>query len=230
MRLNKILVILKITNSRRKADLIIKNGEIKDTSGKVLSPNYQSQQAVALVYRGKTYQFEPNNPELTKIILLNKPIGYTCSHVNQNDFTIFNLLPAEYQNFKIGGRLDKNSSGLVLLSNDGNFINDLIHPSLKKIKSYQVVIDQKLDKKDEKILLHGIELAGKTAKFFAIKYLGNYCYEIQLITGLNQQIRKSFALLKYQVISIHRIRIGKFQLGNLATGEFSLFKEKYPLA
>lgn len=222
MRVNKILVLLQIADSRRKADLLIKRGEIQDKNGNILDLNYQCFQTMELIYQNKIYKFNPNDQEVTKIILLNKPIGYTCSHVNQNDFTIFNLLPREYKNFKIGGRLDKNSSGLVLLSNNGNFINSLVHPSQKKIKSYLVKINQKLSNLDQQKLLEGVKLDNKIAKFFTIKDLGNLCYEIELITGLNQQIRKSFNLLGYQVLSLHRTRIDKFKLDKIATGEYTI--------
>ena len=138
-RLNKQLALW-LGVSRRQADDLIANGHIAVNNrlaaiGQRVSPTDQI-----------TIDHKPINQQaIYQLIAVNKPVGFTCSRRHQkNDRNIYDLLPAEFASLKTVGRLDKNSSGLILLSNDGDFIYRMTHPSFQKIKIYKVRLDQEL--------------------------------------------------------------------------------------
>src|SRR5665213_2040110 len=95
-------------------------------------------------------------PQQTTTIILNKPIGYVCSRNGQGSMTIYDLLPAEFHNLKSVGRLDKESSGLLLVTDDGQLANHLTHPSFSKQKIYNIIISRPLEKDDRQKIEQGV--------------------------------------------------------------------------
>lgn len=159
----------------------------------------------------------------TVTIMLNKPPGYVCSRKGQGNKTIYDLLPKKYQRLKPIGRLDKDSSGLLLLTNDGIFANKLTHPRYQKEKIYVLALNKKLGPRDKNQLLTGVELSDGMSKFINVKHYSNNDYQVVLAEGRNRQIRRTFNALGYKILSLHRIRLGSYQLpDNLLLGEFNI--------
>src|SRR5665213_2596758 len=129
--------------SRRAADRAIQEARLainQHTAG--LGDSVTSNDAVTLDNR-------PIMAAASLVIMLNKPAGYVCSRAGQGSRTIYDLLPSEYHQLKPVGRLDKDSSGLLLLTNDGQLANQLAHPRYAKTKTYEVTLDKPLTKIDQ---------------------------------------------------------------------------------
>ena len=157
--------------------------------------------------------------------MLNKPVGYVSSRKAQGEVpTLYELLPEKYQKLKTVGRLDKNSSGLILLTNDGDFAFKHTHPKFYKLKTYLVELDQTLAPlHQQEISDFGIHLEDGLSKLFLTKLdKGRLKWQVEMSEGRNRQIRRTFAALGYKVVKLHRIEFGNYQLGDLKTGEFKL--------
>lgn len=151
-------------------------------------------------------------------IMLNKPTGYVCSRNGQGSKTIYDLIPKQYSRLKPVGRLDKDSSGLLLLTDDGELANSLTHPRYQKEKVYLVELNKTLSQEDRKQLLTGVELNDGLSKFIHLKNCSNNKYEVTLAEGRNRQIRRTFNALGFKTLSLHRIKFGGYQLNKLLSG------------
>lgn len=159
-------------------------------------------------------------------LAFNKPVGYVCSRRAQGDApTIYELLPKKYHHLKTVGRLDKDSSGIILLTNDGDFSYEMTHPKFHKEKVYEVSLNRPLQPLHQQMISdYGVMLDDGPSKFTIIKNEQN-SYTVILSEGRNRQIRRTFAALGYQVETLHRTKFGPFQLTNLKPGEFEQFKK-----
>ena len=155
----------------------------------------------------------------TTTVILNKPVGYVSSRQGQGSRTIYELLPAIYHQLKPVGRLDKDSSGLLLLTNDGGLANQLTHPRYGKTKVYEIELDKPLLPGDGTHLSRGVELADGPSHL-RIQKSDSHHLTVALSEGRNRQIRRTFAALGYEVKSLHRIKLGTYRLDNLPKGEF----------
>ena len=160
-----------------------------------------------------------------------KPAGYiTTKSDEKNRKTIYDLIPKEYHHLNPVGRLDKDSSGLIILTNDGNLTYELTHPSVKVAKTYIVKVDAKLTKDELQKLSDGIEIEkGKIAYCdWAIleEDKQDTLFEIILYQGLNRQIRKMFEFLGHNVISLKRIRHASIELTGLKKGQIKQLKPR----
>jgi pseudouridine synthase len=218
MRLNKYLAE-NSKLSRRKADEAISNGKIKVNNvvaeiGQIITED----DTVTL-----DGQVILNNNKKTVTVLLNKPVGYVCSKDGQGSSTVYDLLPDEYRNLNIAGRLDKDSSGLVILTNDGELLNELTHPSKNKEKVYEVEVDRELTKKEIEQLKNGIDIGdSRLSKFKGIENIGLKKYKIVLGEGRNRQIRRCFEALENKVIALHRIKIGDYEINNIKENKITI--------
>lgn len=215
-RLNKRIVLLGLTTSRRKADQLIKLGEVK-VNGKVVTD-------LATLVNEKDFIKVKGKlaKEISKeiIISFNKPKGYVCSHNPQfGQKTIFSLLPNKFANLKIAGRLDKQSQGLMILSSNGSLINKLTHPSYNHQKTYLVWLNMPIKNDDAKKLIEPHYLDGGKAIFDSIKVLQKSCIKVVLSQGINRQIRRIFDRYGYKVIKLERIGIAKLKLDDLRSGK-----------
>jgi len=157
-------------------------------------------------------------------LLFNKPKGCVCSRRQQGDTpTIYSALPAKYQHLKPVGRLDKNSSGLLLLTNDGDLAHRMTHPSFAKIKKYEVTLDTPLQPLHRQMITeNGIALADGISKFQVERQKeGNdHAWIVTMHEGRNRQIRRTFAALGYEVTRLHRIQFGPYNLHQLGDKPF----------
>jgi pseudouridine synthase len=216
MRLNKYLAN-NTDLSRRKADTAIENGRVK-VNGNIAVLG-------AVVLAGDTVYLdglpvEPTNDGNQVTILLNKPVGYVCSKNGQGSPTVYELIPDDYAGLNIAGRLDKDSSGLVILTNDGVLLNELTHPSSNKEKIYKVTINRELTPDDINKLIKGVDIGDeRPSKFKNLKKINGLTYEVVMKEGRNRQIRRSFESINYEVTQLHREQLGGYRLDKLKEKE-----------
>lgn len=220
IRLNKFLAE-RIGVSRREADDLIAAGKVK-IGDKVATLGDRVDKNSKVWYNGIIIPFDTDY----LYIAMNKPVGYVCSRRAQgNAPTIYELLPKEYQKLKTVGRLDKDSSGLILLTNDGNFAYEHTHPKFKKEKIYEVELDKPLEPLHQQMISdYGIMLEDGPSKFAIIHDGGKYI--VKLSEGRNRQIRRTFASLGYRVVKLHRTSFGVYELNNLELGKFQIINKK----
>lgn len=154
-------------------------------------------------------------------IMLHKPVGYVVSRDGQGSKTIYNLLPKKYHLLNPVGRLDKNSSGLLLLTNNGRLAQKLTHPSFQKKKVYEVELNKALLSDDIKKLKKGVLLDDGLSQL-GLKPLSKNSYTVIIKEGRNRQIRRSFSVLGYTVTKLHRVKFGDYTLKNLKVGKVKL--------
>lgn len=222
MRLNKFLAE-RLGISRRDADILIDSGRVK-VDGTVAKLGVQVLEAQDILVDNKKVDFSHQYTYL----MLNKPRGYVSSRRQQgNTPTLYELLPEKWQALKTVGRLDKDSSGLILLTDDGNFAFEMTHPKFFKIKTYIVELDHAIAPLHQQMISDiGITLADGVSKLFLTKLpdengqITGKNLQIEMSEGRNRQIRRTFAALGYEVTTLHRIEFGKYQLGDLKPGQY----------
>ena len=218
-RLNKFLA-LHLGISRRQADNLIEKGIVRvNDMPAVLGARIQETDEV----------FVGDKPVNTKTafvyLALHKPAGYVCSRRRQGDSpTVYELLPADYQRLKTVGRLDRDSSGLILLTNDGDFAQRMTHPSYRKIKQYDVVLDRPLEPLHQQMISDfGVDLDdGKSQLTLERQSDDRTEWQVTMSEGRNRQIRRTFTAVGYTVIALHRTKFGDYTLGDLESGAFSV--------
>lgn len=160
-----------------------------------------------------------------------KPTGYiTTKSDEKGRKTIFDILPKEYHHLNPVGRLDKDSSGLIILTNDGNLAFELTHPSHKVSKTYIVKVDGKLKDDELQKLTDGIEIEKDKIAYCdwaILEETNDYTqFEIILYQGMNRQIRKMFEFLGHNVINLKRIRHANIDLTGLKKGQIKPIKPR----
>ena len=167
--------------------------------------------------------------EVKRYYLLNKPIGYSSTAKAQyQEKIVLDLIDSKERIYPVG-RLDKDSFGLLLLTNDGDLAFRLTHPKHNVEKEYIVQVDKKIKDGDLKKLSEGIILEGRMTReaMFEIFDFKNNIVKVFLKEGRNRQIRKMFKILGYNVVSLERVAFGKIKLGNLKIGTYrKLCKEE----
>lgn len=217
-RLNKFLA-RQLGISRREADVLIENETVTinntlATLGARITPSDSINVAGAPV---------SHKPAALRYIALNKPVGYVCSRRAQGSTpTIYSLLPPEFHALKPVGRLDKDSSGLLLLTNDGDFAYRMTHPKFAKTKQYRVRLDRDLEPLHQQMISDfGIELDDGRSQLVLTRLNDNRReWHITMSEGRNRQIRRTFAALGYIVTRLHRTNFGNYALCDINRGEW----------
>ena len=213
MRINKF--IAQATGlGRRAADAAITAGLVR-VNGEMPSSGMNVRATDKVTFNGRTITIRDDAPVT---IMLNKPAGYVVSRNGQGSKTIYDLLPPEHQQLKPVGRLDKNSSGLLLLTSDGRLANELTHPSHQKVKVYEVALNQALQPLHQQMISdHGVLLDDGPSKFQLepMDLERREKWRVIMHEGRNRQIRRTFKAVGYTVQTLHRIRFGPYQLGSL---------------
>jgi 23S rRNA pseudouridine2605 synthase len=226
MRLNKYLSLAGVASRRRCDDLIVArlirvNGKVVDQVGVRID-----EEKDRVEYKGKPVTI----PREYIYILLNKPKGVmTTARDPYARETVLDLIPLKERIYPVG-RLDSDSSGLLLVTNDGPLTNALIHPRYKIPKRYHVQLDKRLRPISKYTFEHGIELEGrKTApcRVEEIRVLDNASLvEVEIYEGRNRQIRKMFEILGYRIQKLERIAFGPLTLTGLRRGEWRFLTKK----
>ena len=209
IRLNKFLAS-SLGISRRKSDVLISKGEI-EVNSEVANIGATVDITKDIVkFKGKIIKESQK-----KYYAFSKPKGYICSRMRQGETkTIYSLI--NDNSLKYAGRLDKDSEGLLLLSNDGDWINELTHPKYKIKKVYIVGTNKIIDRDEFKL-----KIKVQTSKYEILKLvkIEDYLYKATLGTGKNREIREIFKYNKIGITSLKRIRMGKYTLGDMKPGE-----------
>ena len=218
MRINKYIAHSGYT-SRRKADELIFKGKVKLNGQTIKEPGVQVHGNDVVEIDGKVLSIEKKF-----YIKLYKPIGFITSNFDPYNEKDLNDLVDIDKRFFAAGRLDKDSEGLLIITNDGEFTNNLIHPKFKLDKEYIVKVDSKLSKNQENEFENGLDIGnGEKTSDAKIEYLGNNVYKVIIYQGYNRQIRRMFKVLGKKVIALKRIKIGKISLSDLKEKEYRYF-------
>lgn len=218
MRLNKYLAA-STGLSRRSADQVISSGRVM-VNGQIAALG-QTVQAGDHV----TLDKQPLTPAVkNQTLLLNKPVGYVCSRDGQGSKTVYDLLPTDLHDCKPVGRLDKNSSGLLLMTTDGQLAYELTHPKFQKTKIYKIALNKPLEPLHHQMIVdHGIMLSDGLSQLGLerINQSDNSNWKVTMHEGRNRQIRRTFETLGYNIVKLHRTQFGSYVLGNLTLGTYS---------
>ncbi len=225
VRLNKYIASTGFC-SRRKADELIESGKVFVNGIKIKELGCLINEKDKVVIDNKIIK-----PQELTYIRYYKPAGYiTTMDDEKGRKTIYNILPEEVHNLKPVGRLDKDSTGLLILTNDGDFINSFAHPSVKVPKVYRVCAQGKLTLNDLTLMEKGIEIEKDQIAYALARIIDfegkNTVLEMVLYQGLNRQIRKMLDCLGHSVISLKRLSMGPVDLSGLKKGQFKYIKPK----
>jgi len=218
MRINKYLAAA-TDLSRRGADTAVFEGRVT-INGRAADSGSQVGEQDLVTLDGKPVFVD----RALTTIMLNKPRGYVVSRHGQGAKTIYDLLPAEFRQLNPVGRLDKDSSGLLLLTNDGTLANELTHPRYAKVKIYEVRLNAPLAPLHQQMINdRGLSLEDGLSKLQLEKLdEQGYAWRVTMHEGRNRQIRRTFAALDYTVRRLHRTHFGPYALHDLSQGKIKI--------
>ncbi|MFZ4387072.1 MAG: pseudouridine synthase [Chthoniobacterales bacterium] len=221
MRLNRFLAAAGLGSRRSCEELILKGSvSVNGSVARDLSTRVEEGDDVRVSGR-IVHAFAP------RTILLNKPAGYTTTRSDKHaERTIFDLLPSDVGHLFHVGRLDKESEGLLLLTNDGVLAQDLMHPSKGVEKEYEVILDKPFREQDAVALRKGTWIEGSVARVEAVRNVAPNKIEIILHQGLKRQIRVMLGQLGFKVQRLIRIRLGPLTLRGVKPGSYRDLREE----
>jgi len=224
MRLNKFLARCGI-GSRRKCDEFIKEKKIKINGQVVTNYSYIVKDNDYVQYNKKIL----SKVEEDYIYILNKPRGYVSTSTDpKGRKTILELLPQKIRLFNIG-RLDYNTTGLILITNNGDLANDLLHPKNKFVKKYYVESSNKLSSFDLENIKNGFKIIdfGKVSANIKLEKRvsrTSYIWNVELQSGKNRVIRRIFSHFNNPINKLHRYEFAGISLGNIKSGKYKRIK------
>ena len=219
MRLNKFIADAGIC-SRRKADEMIKEGRV--------TVNKKEAIIGMEINPGDTVRVDGERIRLNtqyEYYMLNKPKRVICS--NEDKFgrrLAIDFIKSKKRLFTYG-RLDYMTEGLIIISNDGEVYNHVMHPRKKLYKSYIAILDREIEENDIEALKHGVVIEGKRTAPAKVKRIGKKEIRIAIYEGRNRQIRKMIEILGYTVESLKRVKVGELSLGHLQSGDYRALTE-----
>ncbi|RXH53191.1 23S rRNA pseudouridine(2604) synthase RluF [Kurthia gibsonii] len=219
MRINKYISESGKT-SRRGADKLITEGRVK-INGKRATIGSQVEPGDEVEVDGNIVRVARNNV----YIALNKPVGITSTTEKGVKGNIVDLVNHPLRIFNIG-RLDKDSEGLILMTNDGDIVNEILRSENRHEKEYIVSVDRPITPEFLKKMSEGVKILDTTTLPCEVVQLSKYDFKIILTQGLNRQIRRMCAELGYEVYRLQRIRIMNIELGKLPPGQWRDLSKK----
>ncbi|RME90054.1 MAG: rRNA pseudouridine synthase [Candidatus Hydrogenedentota bacterium] len=222
MKVNKTLRIGQFLSragicSRREAADFLKQNEIYFQGIRIQRLDFRLQETDILKINGKEISLSKQK----EILLLNKPKGYVCTRKKRRgQKSVYELLPKKYQHFFYAGRLDANSRGLLLFSNDGKRIYELTHPQFQVEKEYHVLFHRPLSEKERKKMEKGVMDGKDKLKAKSVFEIQPGLYKMILTTGKNREIRRMAEKLNVRVVDLLRVRVGEYQLNGIPEGNF----------
>lgn len=218
MRINKYIASAGVT-SRRKADELIEEGKVKVNGAVLVNPGYHVEDGDVVEVNGVAIK-----PE-TKLVyyLLNKPTGYVTSTADEEGRAVVTeLVPDNIRVFPVG-RLDYNTSGLLILTNDGELSNKLMHPRHKFNKKYLARVNGIVSRAEAARLAKGVDIGGfvtSPAEVELIRHDKNSTVmEITIHEGKNRQVRRMCKAIGHPVEELCRVGLGNLTIGKLAVGQ-----------
>lgn len=219
VRINKFLSEAGIC-SRREADRAIAEGKVKiDGVTAVMGAKVTKDNVVT--YQGKPVKKE----EKLVLIAFNKPVGIVCTTDSREPDNIVDFIQYGMRIYPIG-RLDKDSEGLILLTNDGNIVNKILRAENKHEKEYIVTVNKEITAEFIKNMSAGVPILDTVTNPCKVTQMDKYTFRIILTQGLNRQIRRMCEYYDYRVMHLQRIRIMNIRLGRLKTGNYRNVTEK----
>ena len=219
MRINKFISEAG-TASRRGADKLITEGRVT-INGKRATIGSQVEPGDDVRVNGNQLFVARNNV----YIALNKPVGITSTTEKGVKGNIVDLVNHPFRVFHIG-RLDKDSEGLILLTNDGDIVNEILRSENQHEKEYIVSVDRPITPEFLKQMSEGVKILDTITLPCKVEQLSKYDFKIILTQGLNRQIRRMCEELGYNVYRLQRIRIMNIQLDNLPVGQWRYLSKK----
>lgn len=225
VRLQKFLADAGVA-SRRAAEAIIQEGRVM-VNGRVVtelgSKVDPAGDRVAL-------DGQPVRVRRKLYIALNKPAGFICTRIDElGRRTVFGLLPPDWDNLFPVGRLDRESEGLLFLTNDGDFSLRLTHPRFGVRKKYWAVVRGRLQQRDVSRFTEGVEHEGEVLKAERARVVSSNnshsVVELELAQGKNREVRRLFEVLGHEVEQLKRTQIGPIKLGELPVGKYRSLNE-----
>ena len=220
MRLNKYLANAGIA-SRRKCDEIIIAGEVA-VNGRVITElgTVVNEKKDKVTVKGRVVKL----PSSFVYIKLNKPKGYACTASDEKGRkTIYELIDCQERLFSIG-RLDYDTEGLIILTNDGDFANKVAHPRYGMEKEYRVTVEGEVKESELAVMRKGVVVEGErmpSAKVQWLSYENNFTkLSVVIDEGQNRQVRRMFDAIGKSIKLLKRVRIGGVKLGGLSRGEY----------
>jgi 23S rRNA pseudouridine2605 synthase len=222
VRLNRFLAAAGF-GSRRACEALIRDGKISINGHFVRDLATVVQPGDDVRVAGKP----PPRPARAAYLLLHKPKGIVCTRSDERKrTTIFDFVPGHFGRLFHVGRLDKESEGLILLTNDGTLSHRLTHPTHEVEKEYEVLLDKPFDAAKLSKLLRGMVIESGRARVERARIVGPALLHVVLRQGLKRQIRLMFPKLGYEVKRLVRTRIGPLKLGTLQPGHWRLLDER----
>lgn len=213
IRLNKFLSDAGYC-SRREADRLVEQGVVK-VNGKTAVMGQKVTINDSIMVKGNNISRE----EEQILIALNKPVGIECTTDLNNPDNIVDFINFDKRIYPIG-RLDKNSQGLILLTNDGSIVNNILKGSNYHEKEYVVTVDKPVTDDFIKKMSTGVRILDQVTRPCKVAKVKKHVFNIVLTQGLNRQIRRMCGELGYNVQKLKRIRIMNIELGNLPVGQY----------
>jgi 23S rRNA pseudouridine2604 synthase len=211
MRINKYISETGIC-SRREADKIIQDGRVI-INGDIAELGSTVSEGDVVLLDGKPLGEKKENI----YIALNKPVGITSTTESDVEGNIVDFINHEHRIFPIG-RLDKDSQGLILLTNDGDIVNKILRSENNHEKEYIVTVNKKVTDQFINDMANGVEILDQVTKKCKVTKINNRMFRIILTQGLNRQIRRMCQAFDYNVTKLERIRIMNIELGDLKLG------------
>ena len=213
IRLNKFLSDAGFC-SRRQADRLIEEGHVKVNSETALMG-----QKVTLLDKVTVDGKEVSREEEQIVIAFNKPVGVECTTDKNNPDNIVDYINYKKRIYPIG-RLDKNSQGLILLTNDGALVNNILKASNYHEKEYVVTVGKPITEEFIKQMSKGVKILDQVTRPCVVKKVNKHTFNIILTQGLNRQIRRMCETLGFKVQKLKRVRIMGVHLDNLPIGNY----------
>ncbi len=221
MRLNSFLASCGVA-SRRKSEIIIYSGRITINGKIILIPFYDVNPEKDIIkFDGKILKL----PEEFSYYVINKPAGYVCAVSDKFDPVILDLLPQNEKRLYPVGRLDKDTEGLLIITNDGKFTQSILHPSNEIHKEYEALLNSPVSNSKLNLWRKGFEIENKKIVPLSVKILkreplGQWL-SVEIAEGLKREVRIMARQLGFKILKLIRRRIGKMILKNLNNGEFT---------
>jgi 23S rRNA pseudouridine2605 synthase len=204
--------------SRRKAEQLIKDGRVKVNNRiACLGDNASLDDKIRV-------DNKPIRKQAKVYLMFNKPLGCVTASTDKKFRTVMDYVKIKERVFPVG-RLDYNTSGLLLLTNDGDFANKVMHPRYETKKTYLVEIDRPIDQAEIGLIRNGIYLRDGKTNPAEVKQHSPLLLEVVIHEGRKRIIRRMFKKLRFEVKALKRIKIGGLSLGNLKPGKYSLLSE-----
>lgn len=214
-RINKYIASCGIC-SRRKAEEYVLAGRVKVNDIIIKDLAYKVKEEDIIKIDDNII----NKEERKVYIMLNKPKGYvTTSHEQFGRKSVLDLIDEDVRVYPIG-RLDMYTEGLLLLTNDGNFANKLMHPKNKIDKKYIVTSKEKITQNQKELLESGVNIGDYITRPAKVNILDNNDFEIIISEGKNRQVRRMCKAVKVTLTNLKRVQIGNIKLQNLQTGKY----------